>query len=154
MSSLVVAKFDNQFAATSAFDKLMSRGLRRREGVVQCDESIGRSAASSSAPTSVISHVSHRGKREGERRALRTPAEQPNPRAFGAAILVVEIHDDRALDEVMDVMRGMHALDVHVLPGKTLEENDAPTWPEPDMGMEDEVDRAIDAALRGRPRVH
>src|SRR5512142_3054172 len=72
-SNLIVAKFDNQFAAASAFDKLMSRGLPRRKGVVQCDESVGLSAASASAPTTVVSRVSHRGEREGEKHHLRAP---------------------------------------------------------------------------------
>lgn len=154
MSSLIVAKFHNQFAAASAFDKLMSRGLRRQRGTVQCDESVGRSAASASAPTTVVSQLSHRGERAGEKQAVRSPDALPSPVEIGFAVLTVEIDDDGALEEVMDVMRGLDALDVHILPGQTLHQDDAALWPELEVGSGVDVDRAVRASLRGKPRVH
>lgn len=157
MSSLVVATFGNQFAAASAFEKLMSRGLRRRKSTVQCDESVGGSAASASAPTTVVSKLSHRGERHGEKRVVRAPEKLPDPDDLGMAILTVEIDDDSALEEVMEVMRGTEAIDVHILPGTALREDNALMWPE--LGEQSEgdwadVEHAIDAALRGKPRVH
>jgi len=154
MSSLIVATFGNQFAAASAFDKLMSRGLHRSRGAVQCDESVGRSAASASAPTTVVSRLSHRGERQGEKRTVRGPERLPPPDDLGLAILTVEIEDDNALEEVMDVMRGTEAIDVHVLPGQTLPEDDAMLWPEHGEGEWADVERAIEAALQGKPRIH
>jgi len=154
MSSLIVAKFDTQYAAASAFDKLMSRGLRRQSGVVQCDESVGRSASSSSAPTTVVSQVSHRGEREGEKRAVRQPATLPPPVEIGFAVLTVQIDDDSSLEEVMAVMRGLDALDVHILPGESLPRENTQLWPEHGEGSRNDVDRAIRASQRGRYRIH
>jgi hypothetical protein len=154
MSSLVIAIFNNQFAATSAFDKLMARGLSRCEGVVRCDESVSGCAASASAPTTVVSRVSHLGKREGARSTVRIPGALPRPDELGFAVLAVEIHNDDALAEVVDVMHGLDALDVHIQPGEMLQENDASIWPDQGMGNSTDVDRAIQASRAGRPRVH
>lgn len=126
MSNLIVAKFDNQFAAASAFDKLMSRGLPRRKGVVQCDESIGRSA---------------------------TPEVLP-PMEIGFAVLTVEIDDDRSLEQVIAVMRELEAIDVHILAGKSLTEDDASLWPDQAMGDRTDVERAIRASQQGKHRLH
>ena len=154
MSNLIVAKFDNQFAAASAFDKLMSRGLPRRKGVVQCDESVGLSAASASAPTTVVSRVSHRGEREGEKHHLRAPDVLPPPIEIGFAVLTVEIDDDNSIEEVIAVMRALEAIDVHVLPGESLKEDDALLWPDEGMGNRTDVDRAIRASQQGKHRLH
>jgi len=154
VSNLIVAKFDNQFAAASAFDKLMSRGLPRRKGVVQCDESVGRSAASASAPTTVVSRVSHRGEREGEQHHLRAPDVLPPPVEIGFAVLTVEIDDDGSLEEVIAVMRELEAIDVHILAGESLKEDDASLWPEQGMGDRTDVERAIRASQHGKHRLH
>lgn len=154
MSALIVAKFSNQFGAASAFDKLMSRGLPRRKGVVQCDESVGGSAASSSAPTTVVSRLSHRGEREGKQHHLREPASLPPAVEIGFAVLTVEIDDDALIEEVTDMLRGLHAVDVHVFPGQALQEDEASLWPEQGMGSQSDVDRAIFASQQGKPRLH
>lgn len=153
MSNLIVAKFDNQFAASSAFDKLMSRGLPRRKGVVQCDESVGGSAASASSPTTVVSRVSHRGER-GKEHHLRAPDVLPPPMEIGFAVLSVEIDDDSSLEEVMAVMRELEAIDVHILAGESLTEDDASLWPEQAMGDLTDVERAIRASQQGKHRLH
>lgn len=154
MSNLIVAKFDNQFSASSAFDKLMSCGLPRRKGVVQCDESVDRSAASTSAATTAVSRVSHRGKREGEKQHLREPDALPPAVDIGFAVLTVEIDDDAGLEQVMAVMRELDAVDVHILPGESLSKDDASLWPEQAQGDRTDVERAIDASQRGKPRLH
>jgi len=154
MSHLIVAKFNNQFAAASAFDKLMSCGLSRGKGVVQCDESVGRSAASASAPTTVISDLSHRGEREGEKKHLRAPDVLPPPMEIGFAVLSVEIDDDASLDQVTAVMRELSAVDVQVLPGQSLTQDAAALWPEQPTGDRTEVERAILASQHGRQRLH
>lgn len=154
MSNLIVARFANQFAAASAFDKLMSCGLPRAKGVVQCDESVGRSAASASAPTTVVSRVSHRGDREGERQHVRAPEDLPPPAAIGVAVLSVEIDDDGALEQVMLVMRELDAVDVHILPGESLHEDDASLWPANTEGDRTDVDRAIRASQQDKRRLH
>lgn len=154
MSALIVAKFSNQFGAASAFDKLMSRGLPRRKGVVQCDESVGHSAASASAPTTVVSRVSHRGERDGKQHHLRGPASLPPAVEIGFAVLTVEIDDDAMIEEVTVMLRELHAVDVHVLPGETLQEDDASLWPEQGTGSQLDVDRAIFASQQGKPRLH
>jgi hypothetical protein len=151
MSSLIVAKFDTQFAAAAAFDRLMSRGLQRGHGVVQCDESVGHSASSASAPTTVVSRVSHRGERQGEKRVMRAPDTLPPPMQLGFATLSVQIDDDASIEEVMGVMRGLDAVDVHILPGELLHEVDASSWPEQGMGSRADVERAIRAARQGKP---
>ncbi|QNK02037.1 hypothetical protein [Dyella telluris] len=154
MSSLIVARFGSQFAAASAFAKLMSCGLYRRKGVVQCDESVDGSPASASAPTSVVSSVSHQGRRDGAKHVLRGPEASPDPADMGSAILTVEIDDDQPLEEVMEVMRAMDAVHVHILPGKILDDNDAPLWPEEGLGRWADVQRAVRASRRGKPRLH
>jgi len=154
MSSLIVAKFDTQYAAVSALEKLMSRGLRQEHGVVQCDESVGRSASSSSAPTSVVSQLSHRGEREGEKRAVRAPDVLPNPADMGLAVLTVQIDDDAAIEVVMGVMRGLDALDVHILPGETLPHEERDLAPHHGAGSSTDVDRAISASQRGKRHLH
>lgn len=156
MSSLVIAMFGNQFAAASAFDTLMSHGLRRRKDIVQCAESVDLSAGAS-APTAVVSRLRHHSKRLKEKQAVRAPRTLPPPDELGMTILTVEIDDDSALEVVMEVMRSMNALDVHILPGAALREEDALPWPEPSGQNEDDwvdIERAIEAALRGKPRVH
>lgn len=154
MSSLIIARFDSQFAAASAFDKLMSRGLYRRQGVVQCDESVDGSPASASAPTSVVSQLSHQGQRDGGKHVVRGPAPGHDPAEIGSAVLTVEIDDDQSLEEVMEVMQAMDAVNVHIVPGETLGDNDAPLWPEQSLGPWADVQRAIRASRRGKPRVH
>lgn len=153
MSSLIVGKFPNQFAATSAFDKLMSRGLHRKQGNVRCDESVGRSAASASAPTTIKSRVSHQGDR-GTHRVLRAPEVLPPPAELGYATLTVEIEDDAAVDDVLAVMQSMHASDVLVVPGEPLPGEDVQFWPDDAQGNATDVARAIDAASRGRRHLH
>jgi hypothetical protein len=154
MSTLIVAKFRNQFAAASAFDKLMSRGLSRRKGAVQCDESVGNSAASSSTPTTFVSPAIDQSEHKYDKWQLRSPDALPPAVEMGFSVLTIEIDDDGTLEEVRDVMRGLGAVDINILPGESLKEDDTSAWPEPAMGNRTDVDRAIRASQQGKPRIH
>jgi hypothetical protein len=74
----------------SIVERLFARGLRRDQVVLSFDESVGNSAASAGAPTTVISTVSHLGNREGPdatKKAHRVsgrrlPIHVPNPKVL------------------------------------------------------------------------
>ena len=102
MNDIVIAEFDTQFAACAALDKLISRGLPRQGAHIRSTESIGGSAASSSAPTSVVSRVSHRS---ADTHEVRAPASPPDPAVFGHATLTVRLSDQLSLEDMLQLMQ-------------------------------------------------
>jgi hypothetical protein len=121
MSRLIVARFDNQFAATSVSDKLLSRGMRPAHIVIQVDESVGNSSASASAPTSIVSLISHLGHRQGEKSSeFRSPSSIRSPALIGHSVVSVVIDGGMAADDVRQLMQLMGATSIE------LREGDAP----------------------------
>jgi hypothetical protein len=143
MSDLVIAEFDTQFAASSALDKLLSRGMRRDDAVVCCSESIGDSPASSSAPTTVVSRFSHHAMSRSE---VRSPAADRNPSLVGHATLTVELADRVPLEDVMRVMRQAGASGVHVVVDQPFDRDDPHLSPIVDYGSPADVAHAIEAS--------
>ena len=87
MSELLIARFIDQFHASAAVDKLVGRGIARDQVALQFNESVGRSAASASAPTTVVSRLAHR---QRDDHASRSP-QQPHPCERGRASLRVAL---------------------------------------------------------------
>jgi hypothetical protein len=143
MSDLVIADFETQFAASSALDKLLSRGMRRDDAVICCSESIGGSAASSSAPTTVISRISHHAIPRNE---IRSPAEDRDPSHVAHATLTVELAGMMPLEDIMQVMRRAGACGVHFLVNQRLDREDPHMLPPVDYGSPRDVAHAIDAS--------
>ncbi len=148
MSHLIVAKFDNQFAAASASCKLLSRGMQRSHVVSYLNESVGNSAASSSAPTSIISRVGQPG-HQAERRVseLRSPSHLPAPATMGHAVLTVDAGDEITADEVRHILELVGATSIETLDMEAPIENPS-MWPEHATGLPIDVERAI-CASRG-----
>jgi hypothetical protein len=159
MTDLIVARFDTQFAACSAVDKLLSRRIRREQIVLSFDESVGNSAASSSAPTTVVSRVSHRGPKLGpkavgpERRSssFRSPQILPNPARFGHTMISLELRGELSAAQASSLLEkaGGHSI-THESQAQ-LAENPS-MWPENASAPGLDVDRAIDAARGGAAR--
>ena len=148
MSNLIVAKFDSQFAAASVINKLLARGVRHAHVLACVDESVGNSAASSSAPTSVVSHISHQGHREGQKASeLRSPSHLPGPAQMGHAVVTVELDDEMPVDDVRHLMELVGATSIEMQDAGVLIENPL-LWPDYGTGYAIDVERAI-CATRG-----
>ncbi|WP_243048197.1 hypothetical protein [Dyella sp. RRB7] len=146
MSSIIVARFDNQFAAASASDKLLSRGMQRSHVVSYINESVGNSAASSSVPTSIISRVGKPGQGEKKQPSeLRSPSHLPAPATMGHAVLAVDPGDEMAADDVRHVLELAGATSIDMLDMEAPVENPS-MWPEQVTGLPIDVARAIRAS--------
>ncbi|PXV55808.1 hypothetical protein SAMN04487785_108193 [Dyella jiangningensis] len=143
MNDIVIAEFDTQFAACAALDKLISRGLPRQGAHIRSTESIGGSAASSSAPTSVVSRVSHRS---ADTHEVRAPASPPDPAVFGHATLTVRLSDQLSLEDMLQLMQRTGARQVQVLEDQDMDAEDAALSPDVDYGKPEDLDRAIKAS--------
>lgn len=143
MSDLIIAEFDTQFAAASALDKLISRGLRRDSAVVCSSESVGGSSASSSAPTTIVSRISHHAIPRNE---IRAPGEMRAPARVGHATLTVELARTLPLEDVMQVMKATGARGVHVVVNQKLDAEDPQLQPAIGYGSPLDVGRATTAS--------
>jgi hypothetical protein len=143
MTDLVIAEFETQFAASSAWEKLQSRGMRRDGGVVCSSESVGGSSASSSAPTTVVSRFSHHAVPRNE---VRAPAETTDPTQFAHATLTVELAGPVALEDIMQIMKRSGACGVHLVVNQRFDREDSQWAPAVDYGSPLDVARAVDAA--------
>ena len=149
MSHFIVGRFDNQFAATSASDKLLSRGIRPAHIVIQVDESVGNSSASASAPTSIVSLISHRGHREHKKSSgFRSPSSIPAPALIGHAVVSVVIDDEMAADDVRHLMELLGAVSIELLDGEAPFENPLMS-PEHGSCSSLDLERAICASRGG-----
>lgn len=157
MAELVVACFDTQFQANSAAEKLLSMGLKREQIVLTFDESIGNSPSSSSAPTSVVSAVSHRGDvdtAKGHKKTkhhfpeLRPPSRIPDPSLIGHTTVVVELHGEMSMDDVCELLEDAGASSIKPASSQLPAENPA-MWPAVGHALREDVRRSIDATRRG-----
>ncbi len=155
MADLIVAKFDTQFAGMAIFERLLARGVRRDQIILSVDESVGNSAASSSAPTTVISTISHLGQREGRDAAekthrtsgIRSPSDVPSPKAFGYTVVTVQLPCELSADQVDQLLSDAGAQSIVRESGSSLTE-DPNMWPEIGHASNIDVQRAI-AAVKG-----
>jgi len=157
MAELVVACFDTQFEANSAAEKLISRGVQRDQIVLTFNESIGHSPSSSSAPTTVISKVSHRGDVEAgsEKNKARhpfsdrPPSRIPDPSLIGHTTLVVELRGEMTMDDVCVLLENAGASKVN----RTKEHDGVPEdpamWPSLGRASREDIERSIRASQRG-----
>lgn len=143
MSDLVIAEFETQFAASSALDKLMSRGMRRDDATVCSSESVGDSSASSSAPTTVISRFSHHAIPRNE---VRSPAEDRKPSCVAHTKLTVELTGMMPLEDIMRIMKKAGACGVHVVVNQPLEREDPHLLPHVQYGSPRDVAHAVAAS--------
>ncbi|WP_445147027.1 hypothetical protein [Dyella sp. Tek66A03] len=151
MPNLIVAKFDSQFAAASVVDKLLSRGLQRAHVVTCVDESVGNSAASASAPTSVVSRISHQGHRENQKLLeLRSPSSLPGPAQMGRAVVTVELDDEMTADEVRHLIEHVGATSIELLNMQAPIESQL-MWPDHGTSSSVDVERAICATRGSEP---
>lgn len=149
MSHLIVARFDNQFAATSVSDKLLSRGIRPAHIVIQVDESVGNSSASASAPTSIVSLISHLGHREHKKSLeFRSPSSIPAPALIGQAMVSVVIDGEMTADDVRHLMQLMGATSIELREGDAPIENPLMS-PEHGSCSPLDLERAISASRGG-----
>ncbi|GLQ89321.1 hypothetical protein [Dyella flagellata] len=158
MAELVVACFDTQFEASAAAEKLLSRGLPREQIVLSCDESVGNSPSSSSAPTTVISEVSHTGRidtttgRERPKRATfsdRTPMQLPDPSLIGHSTLVIELHGEMSMDDACALLESAGASSVRSPEQKKHRGENPQMWPAVGRASQEDVQRSVDAAKGG-----
>ncbi|SFS00197.1 hypothetical protein SAMN05216570_1407 [Dyella sp. OK004] len=148
MSNLIVAKFDNQFAAASVIDKLLARGMQRMHVQSCVDESVGNSAASASAPTSVMSGTSHQGHREGQKASeFRSPSHPPVPKQMGHTMVTVELDDEMLASDIRRLMSLAGATSIELQDAKPPTENPL-MWPDYGTASAIDVERAI-CATRG-----
>lgn len=148
MPNLIVAQFDNQFAAASVIDKLLARGMRRMHVQSCVDESVGNSAASASAPTSIVSRISHLGHREGQRASeLRSPSHPPGPEQMGHTVVMVELDDEIPAGDIRHLMKRAGATSIEFQDADPPMENPL-MWPDYGTSSAVDVERAI-CATRG-----
>jgi hypothetical protein len=153
MADSLTAIFSTQGAAAAAVEKLLARGLPREHVVMRIDESVGNSAASSSAPTTVISGVSHAGPRETERHVLysRSPFDVTPPDTFGHATVILDIVGDLSADYMLNLLIEAGATSV-VHGDVTLPKENPDTSPVVDTGDPEDVEKAIAATRAGEHR--
>jgi hypothetical protein len=155
VADLIIAKFETQFAGMAIFERLLARGLRRDQIVLSVDESVGNSAASSSAPTTVISTVSHLGQRESRDAAektprtsgFRSPSDVPDPKAFGYTVVTVQLPCELSADQVFHLLGDAGAQSIIRKNAASLAENPN-MWPEIGHASNIDVQRAM-AAVKG-----
>jgi hypothetical protein len=157
MAELVVACFDTQFEANSAAEKLISRGVQREQIVLTFNESIGNSPSSSTAPTTVISKVSHRGsvdasegkKKERHPFSDRSPSHIPDPSLIGHTTVVVELRGEMTMDEVCTLLESAGASKVNHTREQTRVPEDPAMWPALGQASREDIERSIRASRRG-----
>jgi hypothetical protein len=157
MAELVVACFDTQFEANSAAEKLISQGVQRDQIVLTFNESIGNSPSSSTAPTTVISKVSHRGDMDANRRKKKTrhpfsersPSYIPDPSLIGHTTLVVELRGEMTMDEVCVLLESAGASKINHTNEQTHVPEDPAMWPALGRASRDDIERSIRASRRG-----
>ncbi len=159
MADLIVARFDTQFAGMAVYERLLARGVRRDQIALSVDESVGNSAASSSAPTTVISSISHLGKREERsaagktRRAssFRSPGNPTSPKTFGYTVVTIQLSGVLSADQVRHFLDDSGAKSIVRESGALLAENPS-MWPEIGHASNIDVQRAIAAVKGGEAR--
>lgn len=158
MAELVVACFDTQFGANSAAEKLLSRGLRREQIVLTFDESVGNSAASSSAPTTVVSAVSHTGHTDtatGETVTkhwlpeIRSPASIPDPSVISHTTMVVELRGEISMDDTCALLEHAGATSINPTKQHEFVPEDPAMWPALGRASREDIERSIRASRRG-----
>jgi hypothetical protein len=120
---------------------------------------VGNSAASSSAPTTVISSISHLGKREERsaagktRRAssLRSPGNPTSPKTFGYTVVTIQLSGVLSADQVRHFLDDAGAKSIVRESGALLAENPN-MWPEIGHASNIDVQRAIAAVKGGEAR--
>lgn len=155
MAHLLIAGFDTQFAGMAVMERLIARGLRRGQVVLSVDESVGNSAASASAPTTVISTVSHKGRREIQDAAgkthrdsgFRSPGDVTNPKLFGYTVVTIRLTGDMPEDQICRLLNDGGAQSIVRKDGVSVVEN-PDMWPGHGHALKVDVQRAI-AAVRG-----
>lgn len=148
MSNLIVAKFDTQFAAASVIDKLLARGMRRAHVQSCVDESVGNSSASASAPTSIVSSISHQGHREGQKASeIRSPSHPPGPEQMGHTVVTVELDEEMFVSDIRHLMEAAGATSIEMQDATPPTDNPL-VWPDDSTGSDMDVERAI-CATRG-----
>jgi hypothetical protein len=156
MADLMVAGFDTQFAGMAVMERLIARGLRRSQVVLSVDESVGNSAASASAPTSVISTVSHQGRRiikdalgkTHHDSGFRSPGDVTNPKLFGYTVVTVRLTGELPDDQIHRLFDNGGAQWVVRKNGASTAEN-PDMWPDHGHASKVDVQRAIDAVRLG-----
>ena len=149
MSNLIVASFSNQFAGSSAVEKLLSCGVKREHIAISTDESVGNSEASSSTPTSILSWIGHFGMRVGQKPfELRSPANQTDPVQFGHMMVAVQVETEATVADIHHLLSASGAVTVEYLE-QELPKEDPHMWPEHERGSLIDVRRAIDACRGG-----
>src|SRR5579859_2424028 len=136
-------------------ERLIARGLRRSQVVLSVDESVGNSAASASAPTTVISTVSHQGRREIQDAAgkthhdsgFRSPGDVTNPRLFGYTVVTIRLTGELPDDQIYRLLDDGGAQSIVRKNGVSVVEN-PDLWPDLGHALKVDVQRAI-AAVRG-----
>jgi hypothetical protein len=157
MAELVVAYFDTQFDANSAAEKLISRGVHRDQVILTFNESIGDSPSSSTAPTTVISKVSHRGDIDtttGKKKARhpfsdRPPSHIPDPSLIGHTTLVVELRGEMTMDDVCVLLESAGASKVSHTREQSHIPEDPAMWPSLGRASREDIERSIRASRRG-----
>lgn len=157
MAELVVACFDTQFEANSAAEKLISRGVQREQIVLTFNESIGNSPSSSTAPTTVVSKVSHRGdvdagtqkKKERIPFSVRSPSHIPDPSLIGHTTVVVELRGEMTMDEVCVLLDSAGASKVNHTSAQSRVPEDPAMWPALGSASREDIERSIRASRRG-----
>lgn len=150
MSPQLVADFTTQFAAMACVNKLLSCGLGREHVVVQVNGSVGKSAASASTSTSVISDVGDQSHRESDAssESASYPSHLPHPAQFGQAQVTVELDDGLSADDVRFILELAGAQSIRRV-DKNFVREDPRVWPSAPKGSGSDVRRAIAASRAG-----
>ena len=150
MIDLILADFETQFDASAAAERLISYGLQREQVVLQVDESVGRSAASASAPTTEVSAVSHTGKQDHDDKAtLRAPTHTRDPAQVGHATIAVELHGELTVQDAQNVLADAGACSIRLAHREIKVHERAAIWPTQGNASHKQVKQAVDAARGG-----
>lgn len=158
MADLIIAGFYTQFAGMAFLEGLLARGFRRDQVAISVDDSVGNSAASSSAPTTVISAISHLGKRvvrtaSGKMRrdsGFRSPSDATDPKRFGYAVVTVQLPGELSAETILHLLENGEAHSVVRASGAFPQES-PDMWPDYGHASKIDVERAIAAARGGDP---
>lgn len=156
MSQLIIAEFHDQFAASSAVNKLLSRGVRRDQVASRFEESLGDTPRAAATPTTVVPATSRDAegstKKDGKLAQNRLPQYGLNPERFGHTVVSVAVGDEISAEDIQQWLKAEGAHDLRSASGD-LPVADARTHAALDTAesaaAKADVQRAINASRGG-----
>lgn len=156
MSQLIIAQFNDQFTASAAVEKLLSRGVRREQVATRLEESMRDTPLAEATPTTAIPPASREGdgatKKDGKLAQTRLPQYGVEPERFGRTVVTVAVGSDSAAEDIQQWLKAEGAVDLRSIEGELQVDgahHSTGSETQSTAAAEADVQRAIDASRGG-----